>query len=80
MEDAERRRRNRATAPTGCQLLLLGKASLEISDPAADFDGKAGETGGNDSIVKILVDQAQHRFAVPRILIGREWIELETLH
>ncbi len=51
----------------------IRQSLLQISDPAADFDRKARCAGGDDAIVKIIVDSPQNRFAVPRrqVLVQR---------
>src|ERR671931_2703217 len=52
----------------------VGEPPLEVADAAADLDRGAGTAAGDNAIVEILVDEAQHRFALPDAAIVRELI------
>src|SRR5262249_59166033 len=58
----------------------VGEPPLGVADATADFDGAAGPAGGGDAVVKILVDEAQHRLAIPDAAVVCELTGCRALH
>jgi hypothetical protein len=48
--------------------------ALEVADAAADLDRQARTAGGRNAIVEIVVDQAQHGFALPDAAVIHELV------